>query len=195
LITIDLWESGPNGEIFSSEQNQWLDELSNKLAQRNWNSIINSSYGTKIDYDDLSIYNTLLHYNWSNYDPVVMSELTKHCNNYVMSKYIIQRVFSKQAFALYSINSFLKHCTTRVPHVKSWLVVGQSWRICTHWRSIGLVNLCKIAEQHGFSIYGTPWGFLNVDQKTCVAYDFLNDKDIAWTQVGDDLFQAKLKTN
>jgi hypothetical protein len=82
-----------------------------------------------------------------------------------------------------------------VPHVKSWLVVGQSWGVCTHWRSIGLVNLCKIAEQHGFSIYGTPWGFLNVDQKTCVAHDFLNDKDIAWTQVGDDLFQAKLKTN
>lgn len=199
LITIDLWESGPNGEIFASEQNQWLDELSNKLAQHAWDSIINSSYHTKIDYDDPSIYNTLRCYNWSNYDPVVMTELIKQCNNYIMSKHIIQRVFAKQAFqafALYSIDSFLKHCTTMVPTVKSWLVVGQSWGVCTHWRSIGLISLCKIAEQHGFSIYGTPWGFLNIDQKNCtVVYDFLNDRDISWTQVGDDLFQAKLKTN
>ena len=195
LITIDLWESGPDGEIFAPEYLQWLDDLSKKLGLCSWRSIINSSNHTKIDYADPSIYNTLLCYNWTKYDPVVMTELIVQCNNYVMSKHMIQRVFAEQTFALYTIDSFVNHCNALVPDVKSWLVVGQSWGVCTHHRSIGLINLCRIAEQHGFAIYGTPWGFLHQDQKTCTGVgDFLNDRNISWTQVGDDLFQAKLKT-
>jgi len=195
LICIDLWEKMPNDKNVTPQQLIWLDQLSQNLSQYSWHSIINASYHTKIDYSDPSIYNTLLCYNWSKYDANVMSELVRQCNNYVMSQHMIDRVFGPSTFALYSIDSFIKHHTTLVPHVKSWLVVGQAWNCCVHARSIGLLNLCKVAEQLGICIYGTPSGFLHLDNKSqCDDADLLNDSLITWTHIDNDIFQATVKT-
>jgi len=195
LICINLWEKIPNDKNVTPQQLIWLDQLSQNLSQYSWHSIINASYHTKIDYSDPSIYNTLLHYNWRKYDADVMSELVKQCNNYVMSQHMIDRVFGPSTFALYSIDSFIKHYTTSVPHVKSWLVVGQAWIPCVHRKSIGLVNLCKVAEQLAIRIYGTLSGFLHLDIKSQCGYAcFLNDSLITWTHIDNDIFQATIKT-
>jgi len=184
LICINLWEKIPNDKNVTPQQLIWLDQLSQNLSQYSWHSIINASYHTKIDYSDPSIYNTLLHYNWRKYDADVMSELVKQCNNYVMSQHMIDRVFGPSTFALYSIDN-----------VKSWLVVGQAWIPCVHRKSIGLVNLCKVAEQLGIRIYGTPSGFLHLDNKSqCGDACLLNDSLITWTHIDNDIFQATIKT-
>ena len=69
LICIDLWENDFQNELIKDKNYQaWLEKLSGNLAQFKFDSVINASYYTKIDYNDPSIYNTLIAYNWEDFD-------------------------------------------------------------------------------------------------------------------------------
>lgn len=188
LIAIDLWESAYNIE-FDNKHHQWLENLSQQLSKIEFGCIINSANHTKIDYNDPSIYNTLVCYNWDQYDQDVMLELISQCNNYVMSKKILNTL-GNNIFALYSLESFNKHCNKLVPHIKNWLVVGCHWQCCTHNRRLGLLSLCS---QTDLNIFGATWGFLKEDNTTTTPTDFTNDKQLNWIHQFEDFYSVKLK--
>jgi hypothetical protein len=187
LICIDLWEVPPDGVRYPAEYYDWINLLPNKLSQFKFDSVINASYHTKIDYNDPSIYNTLMSYNWHEYDEEIMLELIKNCNNYKMSSVIQQHVLGANSFALYSIESFLKHINKLTPHIKDWLVIGNTWGICTHGRSIGLKNFSKIKN---LNFYSTDWGFIKKDNQHCTKDDFKKD-NLKWINIDNHLYKLK----
>jgi hypothetical protein len=186
LICIDLWEETPGQTPTPPEYHRWLNNLPNRLSDFNFSSIINASYDTKIDYNDPSIYNTLVAYNWHDFDPQVMLELIKNCNNYTMSKSMQTQVFGNQTFALYSIQSFKKHVDKLVPHVKDWLVIGNTWNICTHHRDLGLVNLSRLNE---FNFYALDWGFRKINNQTLCDKDFEDDCFVKWEKINQHMYR------
>ena len=189
LVMIDLWESSPYGE-FSEKHHQWLDNLSQNLNRLKFDSIINSCYNSKIDYNDPSIYNTLHKYSWHNFDQDIMLELVSQCFNHVMSKKILNSLPNYNIFALHSLESFNKHRKDLVPNVKNWLVVGCHWQDCTHERPLSLTTLCS---QTDLNIFGAPWGFLKNNEMSTTSLDFENDKKIIWTHAFGNFYHAKLK--
>ncbi len=185
LICIDLWENDFQNELIKDKNYQaWLEKLSGNLAQFKFDSVINASYFTKIDYNDPSIYNTLIAYNWADFDQDIMLELIKNSNNYTMSQHIQREVFGKNTFALYSIESFIKHVNKLVPHIKDWLVVGAAWQICVHYRPLGLVNLSKLKQ---FNFYAADWGFVKSDNQLVNNKDFETDR-LQWSKINDHIY-------
>ena len=176
------------GSRFNSEYYSWIDTLPTKLKNFQFDSIINAAYHTKIDYNDPSIYNTLVAYNWQQYDEQIMLQLIKTCNNYTVSDTMKTQVFGASTFALYSIESFVKHVAKLVPHIQNWLVIGAEWQLCTHYRDLGLQNLSKLPQ---FNFYGADWGF--VKKTHCSGYstvsqeDFEKDK-LNWKKIDNHLY-------
>lgn len=192
LICIDLWGTETDGSCISPEKNQWLEDLSERLQNFEFHSIINAGYHTRLDYSDISIYNTLHLYNWQKFDQQIMLELISNCNQTGMSQVIQDKLFGSHTFALYSIESFIKHVSTLVPHIKDWLVVGCQWGGCAHIRPIGLNNLSKLT---GFNFYGTTWGFFKNNARsadgrydcTLIDQDFGFDT-LGWKKVSDQFY-------
>lgn len=193
LICIDLWDlpCGPQGDTDEKKKayDQWIDQLVKKLSTFNFDSIIDAGYNKKINIADISVYNTLLAYNWSYTDDRILLELIKNSNTGCeTNKKVSDNLYGKNTFALYSIDSFIKHANHMVPHIKDWLVVGSTWKICVHFRDLGLVNLSKI---DGHNFYGTNWGFYyGAEKQRLTDDDFKNDEIISWTQVSDDMYKV-----
>jgi hypothetical protein len=185
LICIDIWETDFYNTQYPIEYYQWIDQLLIQLQQFKFDSIINAGYNTRLDYNDPSIYNTLIMYNWHKFDQEVMLELIKNCNNFVMSSTIQKKLFGSNSFALYSVNSFLKHVNNVVPHIKNWLVVGNTWQICTHCRDLGLINLSKIKD---LNFYGADWGFIKLDNQHCTEDDFKQDR-LNWKKIDEHFYK------
>ena len=187
LICIDLWETDFNNTQYSPEYYRWLESLPAHLQQFNFDSIINAGYSTRLDYNDPSVYNTLVAYNWQEFDQEVMLELIKNCNNFVMSSVIQKNVLGANSFALYTIDSFLKHIKKLVPHIKDWLVIGARWQVCTHGRDLGLAKLSKL---EGLNFYGADWGFIKINSQSCNEDDFENDR-LSWEKIDNSIFKLK----
>ena len=189
LLCIDLWERTPEEVAQGDRFDHWLNDLVKNLSPYKFDSIINAAYHTKIDFNDPSIYNTMVAYNWHEFDEQVMMELIRTCNNFTMSKFIQDTIFGDSTFALYSMDSFLKHTKKLVPHIKDWLVIGKCWKICVHGRPLGLKNLATISEMN---FYGADWGFYNkqTNGQLLTADDFENDS-INWKQIDSHLYQLQ----
>jgi len=184
LICLDLWQSGPDPDYFTEPYLEWLDRLPEYLKQFKFDSIINASYGTRIDFQDTSVYNTFVTYNWAKFDQDVMITMLQTCNNFTMSQKIIDQVFGLNTFALYDIESFIKHSSSIVPHVKNWLVVGGTWNKCVHWRRLGLSNLAKL---HQYNFFGSTWGFYK--NASGMTEDDFKNNNLKWNQVDREMFQ------
>lgn len=190
LICIDLWERESANQPMPPTFLKWLKLLSNNLSKQQWHSIINASYHTKIDYSDPSIFNTMIAYNWHQFDQEIMLELVRSANCFDLSS-DIKKLFNEKSFALYSTKSFLKHHRSLVPHLKRWLIVGAAWPICTHNRDLGIKNLVSCANANNLEFYGTTWGFAKEDNSICNPEDFHQDRQIIWESVTENLYLAK----
>ena len=59
-------------------------------------------------------------------------------------------------------DDFLHHC--KIYHndnIKNWLVVGQAWNMCVHFRPMGLYNLRDLAVSNGFNFFVANWSVLD----------------------------------
>jgi hypothetical protein len=189
LICIDLWEEGPGSH---DAYQRWLDDLIARLTEIDFHSVINASFHTRIDFDDVSMYNTFVKNNWSEFNEEIMMSIVKDCNNYVMSKKIINSIFKSHSFFYNRTEHFLQHQKQLVPHVTDWLVVGNTWPCCTHRKEMGLRAFSRLKERPDFAhleFYGATWGFIKEDCSTCTAEDFARDDMVKWQQIGPELFK------
>lgn len=196
LICIDLWEKDFHGNKFSDQYHAWLDRLVTHLAVIPFQSVINSSYYTQLDYSDPSIYNTMRRHNWQKHNSAIMLDLIKHSGNFRMSRQIIDTVFGEHTFFYTRTQDFLAHQRELVPHVTDWLVVGNTWQYCTHRFLMGLTGFAALSRepQHKhLRFYGTTWGFYKEDDTDFTAQDFSIDRKVKWSQVSDDLFRLSPK--
>lgn len=192
LICIDLWEDDPYNKhvIWKNEKYlDWSTHLVEALFEHEWHSIINACYGIEINYDDVSVFNTLLEYNWKHHDSQIMDEFIKNTHTLIPPKKLkelFRHVQLDRSFLLYTVESFLKHKAKFCPEVNNWLIVGAAWHLCVHYRDLGLINLNKIKNDFGLQIYGSPIGFFKTDS-TATDDDFVRDH-LSWKKVADELY-------
>ena len=171
---------------------RWIDELIEHLRPIEFHSVINASFYTQIDFNDTSMRNTFIKNNWHEFNEEIMLSIVKDCNNYVMSKKIIDSIFKSHSFFYNKTKHFLAHQKQLAPHVTDWLVVGNAWGCCTHREEMGLHGFKMLEQDLDFShlsFYGTTWGFVKADCSTCSVNDFYNDQWQRWHQLSGDLFR------
>lgn len=191
LICIDLWEQDPYKDPYKQVYLDWLQSLATTLKQHQWATIINAGYHTRLDYQDRSIFNTLLEYNWKNFDQEIMLETIRNAHNTVMCR-AVQDMFDQRSFALYSVESFLRHQRRFAPDVKRWLVVGAAWQVCVHGRDLGLDKLMEHLPETDLEFYGTTWGFFKRNAPVH-DIDFRHDHRVQWQLTAPGLYQAQGK--
>ena len=103
--------------------------------------------------------------------------LTAETTSVLIKKYLLK---TNPSIFLANHEDFVYHATVHLKgQYKNWLVVGQSWQMCTHEHSLGLKYLSQLP---GMSFYATNFGFCKKDGGTAGHEDFANDS-LDWEHI------------
>jgi len=208
LIMIDMWEPRPEQESIR----QWYQELFCRLNPSKFKCIVNACYNVCIDYSqmglqDRSQYNTMRIYNgieengirhskYNQQDGLLLNNLHNSRGLNVTSELIKREVLNNEhSIFLTEIQDFVHHWIHVLrAQVNDWLVVGQSWQVCVHSRSIGLTNLRALQSNYPMNFYGATWGFVDDWGNQITSKHFKLDS-LPWEQVGpkgNGIYRLKL---
>jgi hypothetical protein len=184
LILIDCWE--PDVDI-KKYLHQFYITLVNRLAEFKFSAIINASGGCRLDINDPSQRNTVQLYNWTHRNDVshrtaegnnIIANLVAHSGTDQQTSTILNRCLldNPNSFSIFTVDDFIHHCQIHLGNqCKNWLVVGQTWQMCTHDNSIGLHSLRRFIYDN-FNFYTIDSGFCKLDGSLVNYVDYETDK-------------------
>lgn len=173
ILTIDCWE-----EEFLNDFYQTLD---NYIDFSCVESIICANYDLALDSKtDLSQYNLLSMWSWTNNDQKILHKVVEHAHTKSTSEWLKSK-FKTHSVLLLDTESIIKHCNTFVPHINDWLVIGGAWGICTHSRPVCLQKLSKLKQ----NFYIAPWSIYNENGRSITERHIREDKSVTWIKTND----------
>jgi hypothetical protein len=198
LILLDCWEP-PNGKFFTEK---FYVNLIDQLQGYNFRCVVNGASNNKLDIQDPSLINTLKIYSRPRLDDsgapildtpadfrrykVITNLLQFFVGNDVTSALIKRYLLAPfPSVFLMSPEDLAYHASVHLHHTcKNWLVVGQSWQMCTHSHALGLPRLAKLSHKYNIdmSFYATDFGFCKVNGGTAGYNDFENDS-LQWEHI------------
>jgi len=165
LLCIDCWES--------SHLDKYYAQLEDKINFSNLESIIVANYELALDsINDLSQYNTLEEYSWTNFNQDILLSMAREARVRTTSD-TLKKYFNKHTFLILSMSGLIHHLNNVVPHIKDWLVIGGSFGDCTHHRPVNFSELTKLP----YNFYASSWSLYKDDNSLI---DFDNDS-LSWT--------------
>jgi hypothetical protein len=199
-ILIDCWE--PAAERLETDertlqktisQQQLFDRMIQMHDFFQVRSVINAAYNNRLVYDganstaDLSILNTIKRYAWDDHtqNNSIITNLVKYSRGRNDSARLLTQIImnNDHSYMLLDADDFVwhwEHCLDR--GINHWLVLGQSWQICTHDRPMGFRRMREIARDTGINFYTTEWAIIHEDGSKINALDFRDD-DLDWEVV------------
>ena len=199
VILIDAWQDDKLKDFYQG--------IADRTADLNIRCCVNASYALDLSCmldsielgRDISMHNTfrMHHYNRlygdQNYD-----ESRRRDNELIMN--VIRHshgkgrtdprlatpnlLMSHASVMALEIEDFLHHCRSyHNNEIKDWLVAGQAWMMCLHFRPMGLYALANLIQSHGFNIYVTPWSVLDKDHRALSRKSFRGLDPIIWQEV------------
>jgi len=196
LILLDCWEP-PDGKFFTD---LFYVNLIDRLQGHDFKCVVNSASNNKLDTQDPSLINTLQLYSTPRLDAtgvpmlddsadfrrykVVTNLLQFFVGNDVTSALIKRYLLTPfPSVFLVSPEDLAYHASVYLHNTcKNWLVVGQSWQMCTHNHTLGLLNLAKLSHKYDLSFYATDFGFCKIVGGTAGYNDFENDS-LQWERI------------
>lgn len=65
---------------------------------------------------------------------------------------------SDASIVILDTDDLIHHCQMYHNNsIKNWLIVGQSWMMCVHFRPMGLYRLAELVTKHDYNFFVTPW--------------------------------------
>ena len=189
IILIDCWEP-PDDKFFID---LFYVNLIDHLQQYNFKCVVNSAFNNKIDMQDHSMVNTLRIYSTPTVDingvpsldvqsdfrryEVITNLLRFFVGNNVTSRLINRYLLQPfPSVFLMSPTDLSYHAKIQLNNTcKNWLVVGQSWQMCTHTHAMGLIRLAELSYKDNLSFYATDFGFCKINGGTAGYDDFKSD--------------------
>jgi len=168
ILTIDCWED--------SRLDKFYQQLDKHIDFSEIQSIVVANYETALDSSDVSLYNTLETYSWHTFCPTMLLPILREARRRKPSKWLQSKVDS-HSFLLLDMASLTKHLEECVPHITNWLIIGGSWKQCTHGRPINVYALQSLPK----NFYIADWSIYNQNNPDWLATrrDIEND-DINW---------------
>jgi hypothetical protein len=177
LLIIDFWEDPP--------QDNWIDRNKHKINFDQFDSIVVANYGLLLDGNDIIQHNLLVDYCWTNFVPEMLLPMLEFAKDKKTHPWL-QSHLNAKSFLILTPESMQHHVESMVPHVTDWLVVGGSWKICTHQRQLGFYFLTRMP----YNFYITDWTMLG-DQVKPGSIEHIEKDDLIWVDYTNNLFQLK----
>lgn len=175
LVIIDLW----NIAIVD----RWFEEYKHKLNFEKFDSIIVANYELALDSNDISQYNVLKDYSWTNYTPELLLPIMKEARD--QQTYPgVQANLNSNSFLILTPEGMQRHVEYMVPHVNDWLIVGNTWGMCTHNRPLGFHAMKSMP----YNFYITDWSIIGAKQNSI---EHIKEDSLSWIDCGNNLFQLK----
>jgi hypothetical protein len=182
LILIDCWE--PTVDV-KKYLHRFYIKLLDVLSPFNFSSIVNASTGCQLDSTVPTQANVMEIYNWryknstiqtTKQDNQVIVNLIKHAGNNqtssILNKCLLDNAHS---FMINEVSDFEYHCHKHLNDCcKNWLVVGQTWQMCTHQNAMSLKSLQNLNHKN-FNFYTIDSGFCKIDGSWVNHEDYAND--------------------
>jgi hypothetical protein len=180
LIIIDCWEpASPNKRFLD----QFYLNLVDILKKFNFSCVINASTNCRLDLSDPSQQNVMRIYNWRYHpsqfdkrDNEIVANLVHQGQHDQHTSVIIKKFFleNKHSFAINTIEDFKYHNSKHLNNTcNNWLVVGQTWQMCTHYNDISLTNLPRRVKDMNF--YTVDRGFCKSNEQYVSSLDYEQD--------------------
>ena len=185
LILIDCWE--PDANVNSKKfLHRFYVDLIQLLSKFNFGAIVNASSGCKLDETDHSQKNTI--WNYSKRFQFDTSIKKTHHHDAVITNWIAQSsvqstaaiinhclLSNSHSFMINNLDDFGFHCQNHLnDQHKNWLVVGQTWSMCTHTNNISLPRLRSLIPQ-GHRFYTVDSGFCKINGDKVQYIDYVKD--------------------
>ena len=174
LILLDCGEPQVHDQFF---MDKYYINLIEKLKNKNFEYIVNNSYGLQIDLNDTVIATTIKVCDYDHNHPI-MRNLFENAGNEktstLLSKYLLNRI---PTINILNAEDFVWFCTKYLPieRVQNWLVAGHTWQLCTHDAGLGLNTLARLTKTYPLNFYATDYSFCTMTEQTATLQDFEQD--------------------
>jgi hypothetical protein len=190
LILLDCWEPQAHEHFF---KDKFYINLIENLRFNNFQFryVINSASRLKIELNDVVMANTLKVCNYRDDHPIICNLLENsgdEKSSTLMSRYL----FDAHTVNIINEYDFSWFCTEYLSNeIKNWLVVGQTWQMCTHSHALGFHALTRLSKQHHLNFYATDYSFCTMTEQTAILEDFEQDS-MRWKLIKDFGYQLLL---
>jgi len=143
VLCIDCWDA-------DGTNNAFYHQVIEKLKAYPIGAVVNCTVDLQIDYQDLSVFNTLKNYLWAadsintQVNECALLELIKCAGQQKTSKILHDNLFDNTTVHLSSRQTFLHQGHYYWPEVQDWIVVGSAWKYCLHTGPLGIDTLVDI---------------------------------------------------
>ncbi len=198
VIMIDVWQDG--------QLRPFYQDVVNHLEKFDIRCCVNASYNLDIqginDSSDRSLYNTFRLHFWNRgiehqhvqiepmhpsdrliYNVVRFSRSDYHTDPTLHTPDLLG---SDASIVILDTDDLVHHCEMYHNNsIKNWLIVGQSWMMCVHFRTMGLYRLAKLVTKHSYNFFVAPWSIRDQHGATVDHQCFQGSDGLSWQRVGD----------
>jgi hypothetical protein len=181
VLFIDCWHVGGQNDVF-------YQTVVDRLRYFSVSATVCCTVDLKIDYSDVSVYNTLNRYLW-NPDSVsehvnrnVLLDLISSAGNQETSRLLRTNIFNNDTVCLYRRETFNHHAQYHCEGIKDWIVVGSAWKMCVHHGPLGIDRLVDIGD-HKFHIF--PEWSIQTEHREPPSQQDIHDDFYVWAPIAD----------
>lgn len=181
VLFIDCWNvDGRNDDFYH--------RVVHKLKDFSISSTVCCTVDLKIDYEDVSVYNTLQRYLWNpsnineQINQRVLQDLITAAGQQQTSRVLRNNVFNNETVCLYKRETFNHHAMFHCEGIHDWIIVGSAWKMCVHHGPLGIDRLVDIGD-HKFYIF--PEWSIQTEQGLPPALQDIHDDFYVWAPIDD----------
>lgn len=180
VLCLDVWHNDGADDRF------YLGVVDH-LKEYNIGAIVNCTSDVKIDYNDISIYNTLKKYAWSHTDHnnelahnQILLELVKASGTKKISGILNKELFNQHAFFLNSRDAFNYHVQNFYSNVTNWIIVSTTWNHGMHKGPLGVDQQLKL-PLHNFNMF--PQWSVQTDSNIVLTTEQIEEDAYVWASI------------
>jgi len=207
VILIDAWQNDALRDFYQT--------VVDSTKQWKIRCCINASYNLDISaiaagqtLQDRSLYNTFRLHHWNRpieqqsarfpVQPHASDRLIFNVVRFSRSNYVTDPILSTPdllggdaSVVILDPDDLVYHCETYHNNsIRNWLIVGQAWQMCVHFRPMGLYNLAKLNKSQHYNFFVTPWSVRDASFNELDSDHFNGADNLTWQSV--DQFGWKL---
>lgn len=181
VLFIDCWNANGENDAFYK---QVVDQLQNFSVT----ATVCCTVDLKIDYNDVSVYNTLNRYLWKpdsiseHVNQNVLLDLVSSAGKQETSRILRNNIFNNNTVCLYRRETFNHHAQYHCEGIKDWIVVGSAWKMCVHHGPLGIDRLVDVGD-HKFHIF-PEWSIQTETREPPTQQD-IHDDFYVWAPIAN----------
>ena len=191
VLCIDCWDVDGTNDAF-------YHQVIGKLEEYPIGAVINCAVDLQIDYQDLSVYNTLKNYLWAadsintQVNDHALLDLIKCAGKQQINRVLHSKLFDPTTVHLSRKETFLHQGHYYWPEVKDWIIVGSAWKYCLHTGPLGIDTVVDIPG-HRFHFF-PEWSVQDENRLPPTEQD-IHDDFFVWAPIDGNGYRLITRAN